>query len=95
MNPLGSELGHGGLSTQLKLSLLSVVRSSSTGSGALVPRISCNTHSRWLVGRPSWWYGSKSILPAPVFPLILRLFLLLRSFRLNIPVLLLLYAPPD
>lgn len=46
MNPLGSELGHGGLSTQLKLSLLSVVCSSSARGGALVARISCDTHSR-------------------------------------------------
>lgn len=46
VNPLGSELGHGGLSTQLKLSLLSVVCSSSARGGALVARISCDTHSR-------------------------------------------------
>ena len=45
VDPLGGQLGHGGLSTQLKLSLLSVVCSSRTGSGALVPRISSDTHS--------------------------------------------------
>lgn len=50
MNPLGSELGHSGLSTQLKLSLLSVVCSSSARGGALVARISCDTHSRISVG---------------------------------------------
>lgn len=45
VDPLGSELGHGRLSTQLKLPLLSVVRSSRARSGALVPRVSSDTHS--------------------------------------------------
>jgi len=60
VNPLGSELGHGGLSTQLKLSLLSVVCSSSARGGALVARISCDTHSRLSVVALGVYSSSKA-----------------------------------
>jgi hypothetical protein len=40
VDPLGSKLGHGGLTTQLELPLLAVVGSASAGCGALVARVS-------------------------------------------------------
>ena len=43
VNPLGTQLGHGGLTTQLKLSLLPVLGPSGTGGRALVARITSNT----------------------------------------------------
>ena len=43
VNPLGTQLGHGGLTTQLKLSLLPVLSPSGTGGRALVARITSNT----------------------------------------------------
>jgi hypothetical protein len=43
VNPLGSQLGHGGLTTQLKLSLLPVLSPSGTRCRALVARITSNT----------------------------------------------------
>lgn len=45
VNPLGTQLGHGGLTTQLKLSLLPVLGPSGTGGRALVARITSNTLS--------------------------------------------------
>lgn len=39
------KLGHGGLTTEFKLSLLSVVGTTSTGGGALVARVTSDTHS--------------------------------------------------
>lgn len=47
VNPLGTQLGHGGLTTQLELSLLSVLGPSGTRCRALVARIPGNTlHER-------------------------------------------------
>lgn len=43
VDPLGSQLGHGGLTTQLKLSLLPVLGPSGTRGRALVARITSNT----------------------------------------------------
>ena len=43
VNPLGTQLGHGGLTTQLELSLLSVLSPSGTRCRALVARIPGNT----------------------------------------------------
>lgn len=39
------KLGHGGLTTKFELSLLSVVGTTSTGGGALVARVTSDTHS--------------------------------------------------
>lgn len=43
VDPLGSQLGHGGLTTQLELSLLPVLGPSGTRCRALVARITSNT----------------------------------------------------
>jgi hypothetical protein len=43
VDPLGSKLGHGWLTTELKLPLLAVVGATSAGGGALVARVSGDT----------------------------------------------------
>jgi hypothetical protein len=95
VNPLGSELGHGGLSTQLKLSLLSVVCSSSARGGALVARISCDTHSRIsVVALDVCMVVARQVRPAPVCPSISSLnVILIRCLNSLCILVLLSYAP--